>query len=189
MEILGAATTLNAVNELLASIGEDPLESLDIMPPSGNIALQVLYNTSRDFQEEGHWFNEESDYELKPDAASKEILIPPNVLRIDSEDGDCIRRGVKLYDRSAKSFIFDAPVKCEVTLHLPFEELPAAARRYITALSVEKFIEAFPVPQGTTEARLRNLMRAKAAFEAAAIRNGDYNILTNSSIQSALRRT
>jgi len=189
MEILGAASELAAVNEMLASVGEDPVEALDILPPSGLTALAILRATSRDTQEEGFWFNEEFDYELKPDPTSHEITIPPNILRIDSERGDCIRRGNRLYDREIKSFTFDEPVKCEVVLHLSWADLPSVARRYITALATEKFIESFPAGQGTTEARLRNLSRAMAAFEKAAIKNGDYNLLGNPSIQHHLRRS
>jgi|GEM_PF-3284629 len=188
MEILGSASELAAVNEMLASIGEDPLESLSIMPPSGNTALSLLRATSRDLQEEGFWFNEEFDYELKPDSVSFEITIPDNVLRIDSEVGDCIRRGNRLYDRTGKSFKFDAPVTCEVVLHLPWGDLPSVVRRYITALAIEKFIESFPAASATSDARVRNLLRAKAAFERAEIKNGDYNLLANVSIQHKMRR-
>jgi len=189
MENLGAASLLAAVNELLIAVGEDPLENLDFVPPSANIALTILATTSRDFQEEGHWFNEETDYQLKPDPQTHHITIPANVLRIDSVGGDCIRRGQLLYDKERKSLEFEAPILCDVVLHIPFEDLPASARRLIVALSVEKFIESFPVPQGTTDARLRNLMRARAAFESAAIKNGDLNLLNNGSIQTAMRRS
>jgi len=189
MQNLGAASELAAVNEMLASVSEDPVESLDNLPPSGRMALSILRATSRDLQEEGFWFNEETDYELKPDQLTFEITIPANILRIDSEEGDCIRRGSKLYDRYKKSFKFDQPVKCEVVLHLPWEDLPSVVRRYIIALSIEKFIESFPHGQATSEARMRNLLRAKAAFENASIQNGDYNLLANVSIQYKMRRT
>jgi len=188
MEILGAADELAAVNEMLASVGEDPVENMDILPPSGLTALSILRATSRDTQEEGFWFNEEFDYELKPDPQTKEIIIPDNILRIDSERGDCIRRGMKLYDKAKKKFTFDAPVKCEVVLHVPWGDLPSVARRYFIALATEKFIESFPAAQAITDARLRNLSRAKAAFEKAAIKNADYNILGNPAIQLSLRR-
>jgi len=189
MEILGAATELSAVNEMLASVGEDPVEALEILPPSGLTALAILRGMSRDTQEEGFWFNEEVAYELKPDPQTKEITIPDNILRIDSEQGDCIRRGNRFYDREHKRFTFDEAVKCEVVLHLPWADLPSVVRRYITALATEKFIESFPAAQATTEARLRNLSRAKAAFEKAAIKNADYNLLGNQTIQYRLRRS
>jgi len=188
MEIIGAASELAAVNELLASIGEDPVEALDNLPPSGHTALVVLRGTARDFQQESYWFNHEKDYEFKPDSLTKEIVIPSNIVNADSLEGNCIVRGQRLYDRGAKSYQFDRPVKCEVTFHLPWEELPAVVRRYITALCVEKFIESFPAAQGTTEARLRNLMRAKVAFEKAAIENGDYNLFKNPHIHYNMRR-
>jgi len=189
MEIIGAAGELAAVNELLAAIGEDPLEELANMPPSGHTALSVLRGTARDFQQAAYWFNYETDYELKPDALTKEIILPPHILNVDSMEGDCIQRGNRLYNKEKKTYLFEKPVQCDVILHLPWAELPAVVRRYITALSVEKFIEGFPAAQGTTEARLRNLLRAKVAFDKATIENGDYNILKNISIQSKMRRS
>jgi len=188
MAIVNDGFVLIAVNEMLASIGEDPVEALEILPPSGITALTILQSISRDYQEEGYWFNEELDYELQPNPTTKEIFIPDNILRIDSQTGDCIRIGDRLYDKARKSFEFENPVKCEVVLQRQWIELPSAARRYFIALATEKFIESYPAAQATTDARLRNLTRAKAAFEKAAIKNGDYNILSNAHIQQNMRR-
>jgi len=189
MEILGAALELDAVNELLSSVGEDPIENLDNCPPSARTALNVPRTTARDFQQETYWFNHEADYELKPDVTTEEITLSANILNAVSYEGNHIVRGNRLYNLETKSFKFKQPVKCEVTFHLPWAELPAVARRYITALSVEKFIESFPAAQGTTDARLRNLLHAKVAFEKTTIENGGYNLFSNYHVQRNLRRS
>lgn len=188
METLGSASEVQAVSELLAAVGEDPVENLEDLPPSGHTALVVLRGTSRDFQEEGHWFNQETDYPLIPNADG-EIVVPYVILDVDSIDGDCIKRGSKLYDRENKTFQFSGQVLCNVTLHLSWDELPSVARRFITAMAVEKFVDGFPGATAVTEARNRNLIRAKAAFDKATIRNGDYNLLNNESIASKTRRS
>lgn len=188
MSTLGAASELAAVNEMLAAIGEDPVDELDNLPPSGNTALTVLRGVSRDFQEEGHWFNCEADYLMHPGADDK-IAIPDNILAIDGIEEDVIRRGSYLYSREAKTFEFDVPVSCEVILQLPWEDLPSVARRYITALATERFIDGFPGATAVTEARNRNLIRAKVAFEKAVIRNEDLNLLNNSTITNLTRRS
>lgn len=187
MSNIGPASELSAVNEMLAAIGEDPVESLDALPPSGNTALHTLQITARDFQQDAFWFNYEEDYELTPDA-SGEITIPDNVLSIDGMDEDVVERRPRLYHRGNKSFVFTAPVACEVVLQLTWDELPSVARRYITALATEKFVDGFPGAQAVTEARQRNLLRAKVAFERAVIRNEDLNILNNNTIQQLTRR-
>lgn len=188
MNTLGAASELAAVNEMLAAIGEDPVEELDNLPPSGNTALTVLRGTSRDFQETGHWFNEDADYVLSPDVDGS-VAIPPNILSIDGSSDDVIQRGLFLYDRSARTYTLNREVSCEVILHLQWDELPAVARRYITALATEKFVDGFPGAQAVTEARHRNLARAKAAFDRAVIRNEDLNLLDNETIATLTRRS
>jgi hypothetical protein len=188
METLGASSEVQAVSELLAAIGEDPVEGLDNLPPSGSTALSVLRSVSRDLQEEGHWFNSEDAYSLTPNMAG-EIVIPQNVLSIDSTNGDCIQRGPRLYDRENRTFTFSAAVECSVILHLAWDELPSVVRRYITAMAVERFVDGFPGANAVTEARNRNLLRAKVAFDKATIRNANYNLLNNTSISEKTRRS
>lgn len=187
MNTLGPASELSAVNELLAAIGEDPIENMELMPPSGHTALTALRNQSRDFQEEGYWFNRESAYPLTPEEDGR-ILIPDNILSLDGTDQDVIERRPYLYNRETKGFEFSGPVNCEVILHLPWEQLPPAARRYIVALATERFVDGFPGAQGVSEARHRNLLRAKVAFDKAVIRNEGFNLLNNITISQLTRR-
>ncbi|AMD61439.1 hypothetical protein AWN88_25610 [Agrobacterium tumefaciens] len=187
METLGSSSEVQAVSELLAAIGEDPVENLEDLPPSGNTALVTLRGTSRDLQEEGHWFNSEDDYVIEPNEGG-EIIIPESILSIDSPDLDVIQRGRKLYNRETKTFTFDSALTCSVILQLEWDELPSVARRYITALAIERFVDGFPGATAVTEARNRNLLRAKVAFDKAELRNGDYNLLDNESIQQKNRR-
>jgi hypothetical protein len=188
METLGPASELDAVNELLASIGEDPVSDLEDLPPSGNTALSILRNQSRQVQEEPRWFNLETDVMLTQDVDGF-VHVPDNVLDIDSTDGDIIQVGDRLYNRDSKTYVFSAPVSCEVLWHRPWDELPSVARRFITALAIERFIEGFPGAEATTPSRQRNLARANSAFVRAEIRAGDFNLLNNASIQTIARRS
>lgn len=186
---MSAAAELDAVNEMLAAIGEEPVEELEILPPSGNLARSILSRTSRDLQEEGYWFNTEASYTLTPGADST-ITVPANVLKIDGVEVDVIQRGDKLYDREGKTFEFSSEVECTVVLHLDWADLPSIVRRYVTALATETFLDSIPGSPGQSDARTRNLMRAQAAFKRAQIEAEDWNLLsTNQSIQSALRRS
>ncbi|ESX98705.1 MULTISPECIES: hypothetical protein [unclassified Mesorhizobium] len=188
METLGPASELDAVNELLASIGEDPVLDLDDLPPSGNTALSVIHTQSRDVQEEPRWFNFETDVMLSPNVDGF-VIVPGNVLDIDSTDGDIIQVGNRLYNRESKTYVFASPVSCEILWHRPWDELPSVARRYITALAIERFIEGFPGAEATTPSRQRNLARASNAFFRAELRAGDFNLLNNASIQTIARRS
>lgn len=172
---------------MLAAIGEDPVEDLIGLPPSGNTALAILRSTSRDTLEEGHWFNSETDYVLTPEPDGT-IRLPDSILSVRAADRDVIERRPRLYDRESRSYKFDGPVTCDVILSLSWDELPSVARRYIIAVATERFVDGFPGAQAVTEARHRNLMRATVAFKKAEIRNGGYNLLRNPTIQQLTRR-
>lgn len=185
---LGPASELDAVNEMLAAIGEDPASSLDFLPPSGNTALHLLRETSRSVQSEGYWFNTERDYPLTP-GEDRRIAVPSNVIDLDGVEPGVIQRGSYLYDTNARSYQFSAPMFCDVTIFLPWNELPTAAKWAITASATERFCEAFPGTPGVTEARDRNIRRAFAALRRAEAINGDHNILSNSHFLSMSRRS
>lgn len=179
---------LEAVNELLAAVGEDPLGGLELMPPSGNTALSVLRRTSRNIQTEGFWFNTEDELELTPDTDGR-ITIPESYLRVDGVTANVVDRRPHLYNRDDRTHIFIAPVACRVVHFLDWQDLPHVARWFITASATEVFVDGFPGAQGVTEARNRNLMRATVAFRDAEAEQGGYNLLQNTSILSLLRRT
>lgn len=178
---------LDAINEMLAAIGEDPIGGLELMPPSANTAHHILQVTSQAMQEEGHWFNTEHNYTLLPDISGT-IRIPLNILSLDGEEDNVVARGARLYDLDRQSYEFTSGVPCVVVLYLPWNDLPVVARRYFTAIATERFVEAFPGSPGVTEARNRNLLRARAAFQRAEVDNADHNLLTNLSIASMMRR-
>ncbi|TIQ65455.1 MAG: hypothetical protein E5X41_14940 [Mesorhizobium sp.] len=188
METLGPASELDAVCELLASIGEDPVLDLEDLPPSGSTALSVLRTQSRQVQEEPHWFNFETDVVLSPNVDG-EIIVPPNVLEIDGVDGDLIQVGNRIYDRDNKTYTFASSASFQILWHRPWDELPSVVRRYITALAVERFIESFPGAEATSSSRRLNLARATGAFVRAEVRAGDFNLLNNASIQTIARRS
>ena len=81
-----AMTELEAVNVLLTTIGEQPINSF-----SGNqttdvtIARQVLTEVSREVQSQGWHFNTEPEVSLVPDSTNKHIIVPIDVARIDSK--------------------------------------------------------------------------------------------------------
>lgn len=188
--LLGPAAERDAVNEMLASVGEEPVDTIVELPPAGNTALELLRATSRDLQEAGFTFNRELEIPLAPNTAG-EIAVPHNTLRVDPSDTqqDFIQRGKRLYDRSARSYVFDGPVNCDLVIQLSWDELPAVARRYFTAVALERFVEGFPGADATSASRQRNLLRAEAAFRRAEIKNADPNLVQGSFVQNILRRS
>ena len=85
-------TELEAVNVMLTTIGEAPVNTL-----TGNqvtdvtIAQQVLNEVNREVQSQGWYFNTENGVTLTPDN-NKHILPPADTARIDSRDYNIVIR-------------------------------------------------------------------------------------------------
>ena len=136
---LSPTTELEAVNTMLTSIGEQPIQNLNDLAglSDASIAKQILDNVSRAIQSRGWIFNTDLDVNMSVDQYG-EIKLSPDILRVDttsrvrSGDSDIVERGRKLYDRQKKTFTFTEKVKVNQIKLLIFEDLPEPARRYIS---------------------------------------------------------
>ncbi len=137
-----AAEELPAVNEILASVGQAPVTTLDQTNPDVAIAYDTLLNVSREVQAEGWTFNTEEYVKFTPNA-DDEIVIPNNVLQMDlsnisdNRNKDVVRRSGKLYDRHNHKYEIsdDAgdTLKVDVVWKFDWVDLPVPIQDYITA--------------------------------------------------------
>ena len=134
-----SASELPAVNQILQTVGQAPVTTLDQTNPDVAIAYDTLLQVSREIQSEGWTFNKEFNYPFTPDA-NKEILIPSNILQIDlardesvSKNYDVVRRSGKLYDRRKHSSQWDEVMKCDVVWLFDWVDLPRPIQDYIVA--------------------------------------------------------
>lgn len=141
---------LDAINMMLSNAGESPVSTLE-NPKNINAiqSRQVLYDSSRDVQLEGWLFNTEYNVKLEPDANTKQIWLPKNTLRADITPYNCnglsyvahdiVQRGNKLYDMNAHTDKFNHDVFVNIVYLLSYEELPEAARYYISVKAARRF--------------------------------------------------
>ena len=128
---------LPAVNEILASVGQAPVTTLDQTNPDVAIAYDTLLQVSREVQSEGWTFNKEYNYPFKPDS-NKHIRIPNNVLGLDLTDDyrhyDAIRRDNRLYDKTNHTYEWtDEVLYCDVLWYFDWVDLPIPIKDYIVA--------------------------------------------------------
>lgn len=135
-------TRLEAVNSILSAIGQLPVNSLDSIEEYTEAAdaLTMLNHFSKGVQMRGFWFNREVDFPLTPNNQG-EIQLPNNILSVDISDPFVVQRGKRLYDSGKHSYSFERPVKANLILELPFEELPPVAQAYILIKAIRKFIQ------------------------------------------------
>ena len=134
-----AKEELPAINQILASVGQAPVTTLDQTNPDVAIAYDTLLQVSREVQSEGWSFNREDHYEFTPNT-DDEILIPNNVLQLDltqngySSNKDVIRRSGKLYDKHNHTFKWnDGTVECDVVWLFDWVDIPIPFQNYIIA--------------------------------------------------------
>lgn len=131
-------TSLEAVNVILAGLGEAPINSLDD-PLTSDVAAATatLAEVSKELQLEGWQWNTQDDYPLQANVHNQEIDLPPSIVRVHfnhPDDKELVVRGRRLFDRRGHTFTF-APgtiIRATITELLPFDDLPEAARRYVT---------------------------------------------------------
>lgn len=132
-------TELDAVNQMLLSIGQAPVNTLSVSGITDvSIARMVLHNTSREVQGKGWGFNTDEDYTLARDVNGK-IAWPSSALSVDADDitydpvvrKDAADSTLRLYNRETHTFVWPKDLKVTIKWFLTFEELPQAARAYI----------------------------------------------------------
>ena len=139
-----AAQELPAVNQILASVGQAPVTTLDQTNPDVSIVYDTMIKTSREVQAEGWTFNRELHVKFSPDA-NKHVNIPNNVLQLDlnNETGhhrETVRRtpadssDAKLYDKIDHTYEWDDDyIYCDVVYYYDWIDLPIPIQDYITA--------------------------------------------------------
>ena len=137
-----ATEELPAVNEILASVGQAPVTTLDQTNPVVAIAYDTLLNVSREVQAEGWTFNTEEYYPMTPDA-NGEIPIANNILQIDLHDEkdnsyETVRRSGKLYEKINHTYDWTTltgwdTVRCDIVWLFDWVDLPRPMQDYIVA--------------------------------------------------------
>ena len=177
-----ASTELDAVNQILSSVGQAPVTTLDLQNPEVAIVLTTLREVNKQVQAEGWNYNVERGYEFTPDSTTKHIAYPTNVLQLDTtkqkhrDDFDPVRRNGKFYDRLNHTYEWDDVIEADVTWLFEFEDVPPAIQLYITAraarLAANKMVGDTTLFQLLQEQELQT----RAAALEYDCNQGDYSI-------------
>ena len=138
---------LNAVNELLDGIGQQPVNSLTTEANADVIrALALLRRTSLEVQCRGLTCNTVTEVAITRDA-SDEFVFADEVVAVDIDHRrypqyDVELRGAKLYDKTNETFTFttDFSYASKTTL-LDWTDLPQSVRYYIMVRAARKFMD------------------------------------------------
>ena len=174
-------TKLEAINEMLACVGQSPLESLEGTKSYFTMAAEnILDAETKRVQLCGWDFNTEEHYKLVPDVNGI-IAVADDMLSIkDSQyyrERYVIRKG-KLYDKLNHTFKIDRPIIATVIFSFKFEELPEAARLYIKMSAAYKFCKKELGADRACQYSAEDLQEAYWNMQQFELDTGNYNILT-----------
>ena len=190
-------TKLEAVNSMLSTIGEAPVNSLTSGLVDAETAETILNEVSRSVQASGWNFNSEPDYTVAANISGK-VRLPTEVIRADLADSETkfrsnkneyVQRGNKMYDKIKHTYNIGAPLTLDVVVLLNYELCPEVARRYISVKASRIFQERV-VGSDTLSAMNRNdEQEALFALREMEGDNGDYNIFDDRSTARVLDRS
>ena len=184
-------TELEAVNQMLAAIGESPVNTLENNGVvDAVLARQILKNVSRQYQAMGWHWNTEQAFEITPTSPDGFLIPPTNTLKIDLVDGDLdlVQRGARLYDRVNHTYQFTKSYKFDIVVFLPFEELPEAARQFFMLEAGVRFQANFVGSQTLNAFTERDAARAWVILLNAEGDTADHNILDNAPVARVMDR-
>jgi len=149
-----AQAELQAVNEILASIGQAPVTTIEAQTityedgtsaeipinPEVAIVYETLTQVSREVQAEGWTFNKENEYPMTPDSNGY-LSMTGSMLQMDLSDTvansafDTVIRNGRLYDKIEHTDVWDTTETYDVDVvwYYDFSDLPQVFRDYVTS--------------------------------------------------------
>jgi len=141
MDAIVPTTELEAVNEMLRSISESPVETLTAGNADAQDATTLLRKWAKSIQALGWDFNTE-EMTLTPDVDGF-IALPADCLKVSVTRAyasrKLVERNRKLYSKDTNSYVHTSSCKAEIVTALTFTYLPEPARDYVTALAGYEF--------------------------------------------------
>ncbi len=192
------STELDAVNAILMSVGESPVNTLTTQSPEVAIAQSTLRQVVREVQSEGWVFNTEYEVEFSPDS-NDQVVVSDAVLQIDInrykhyDNYDVIIRTEtvgstttrKLYDRYTHSNKFpdESTIYADVVWMYSFEDMPQPFKDYCTSRATRiANTRMVNDPQMAQVFQQDEVIARSLALEYDT-KQADYNIFNNSRLR------
>lgn len=192
------ATSLDVVNECLASMGEAPLNTLSEPHEFKGSALKALSKANKRIQSAGWWCNLEAAT-LSPAPITGHITLPGDCLKWQSNVRTSdqlvrqqpkpwlVQRGSRLYDTRTRGFEITEEVTGELVREVPFEELPPVLNDYIAAEAVLKFQSNFDADNNKRQELAQAWSLCRNAANAENTRQLGINMINNNTRLSRIK--
>ena len=175
-------TKLDAINYMLISVGEPPVNSLETETIDElSIAIQVLDSVTREVNSQGWNYNREYNFKLYPDV-DKYIYITDSMLQVDAEDPSVktVMRAGKLYDKANHTFIWDVDsLSCTITWDYIFDDLPPVVQEYVKVRAVRIYQTKILGDPQLYQYNIQDELDAKVQIQVFETEQQDVNMFDN----------
>lgn len=184
-------TELEAINEILAVGSDSPVSTLDENEViDASLAKNTLRATLVEIQTQGWSYNTDESLEIVPDQEGF-IRLPRNTLRVDtvgpSANINCVQRGLRLYNKTDRTYLFKLPVTVDIVLGLDYEELPSTARMYAVIRAARKYQDRYFGDASTHSYTKEDEYEARSAMMEEELSVQGPNMLDDSQFMQKLR--
>jgi len=179
-------TRLDVVNEMLACLGELPMNTLEEGHPYAPTAIRVLAIANARVQSMKWWFNRELT-DLYPDADGN-IYVPNDTLQIDPQDQGrrFVQRGRRLfkpYEPTQESkYRFDSKVRCWLLREVPFDDCPPSIQFLISYGAQLDFMKSYEADAQKFQQVSQDYMMAMRTANSEHIRATGANMLARRAV-------
>ena len=177
---LTKTTKLQAINTMLSTVGEPPVNSLSAQRADSLIAQNILDEVMREVQSYGWQFNTSDNVEMAPETSTGYIYIGDSIIRVDMDRSysnyDIVIRGNRLYNRVTNSYSFVEAIKTTQVYLMDFEEMPEIAKRYCTIRAARIFQDRMVGSDKLHGFSLQDEIGALAKMSEYENEVGDYTI-------------
>lgn len=178
---LTKTTKLQAVNTILSTVGEPPVNSLSAQRADSLIAQTVLDEITREVLSYGWQFNTDEKVVMTPETSSGYIYVSDSVVRVDmdpaySQNYDIALRGNRLYNRVTNSYAFAEPITVLQVHLMDFDDMPEPAKRYVTIRAARVFQDRMVGSQTLHAFTAQDEIMALAKMTEYENDVGDYSI-------------
>ncbi len=190
---LFVTSKLDAVNWMLASVGEAPINQLGgATTVDADVAEQTLDEISRQIQSIGWHYNTERHFPLARNT-NKWIPLSQDIVRVDVRkyqypDIDPVQRGLFLYDNKKHTFEFDYDLEADVVRLMDWEFLPQPFKTYITTKATRVFQTKVVGSEPLSNQLAIDEASAFAALREYEADTGDYSVFDNYDVARVLDR-
>ena len=189
-------TELEAVNTMLSTIGEAPVNSLTgSLPTDASMAKNILNEVNREVQSSGWKFNTSYKATLSRNTDNK-IVVASDVMHIElnpllesKQSNDPVIRGAFLYNLAKETFVFEKNFEnVTIVSLLDFEIIPEQARRYIAIRASRIFHDRTLGANAIHRFSRQDELVALSILKQAEASVADHNIFNSSGQSKTIAR-